>query len=899
MPFKPVDTNIKVILGPCIDDTDFKSREEGLTYNQAGLEIDVILEKADGTISTTAVVPTTAGNYDWAHTNQGYYELELIATGGVSYNNDTEGILRVVGYCTGVLPFSSVAYNIVPIKVYNSLVAGSDNLEVDTIQISSDATAADNAELAYDGTGFGFTNCTMPTTTTLTNANPTVASIADGVWDEVKSGHVGTTTFGDLATDLDTVAVDVAGLDGAAMRGTDSAALATVCTEARLSELDAGTAGKAAAEVDIIKAAQLGVNTWYVTKGGNDANGGKKWTDAFLTVTAAITASTSKDTIYLGPGTFTEVAVINLLGASKTLTFIGSGKAITVISCDSTSSTITAFDNCTFKYLTISNANETGAALQSGDVPGIIAEDCIFSAPTAMLCVGPSNDNHTYLRCRFSGYVSIGNTTGFLAEDCFFNYSASGAYDKYGVLLSTSSSRFRFDRCRFRCGRGDNVSNLTVAVGIVGDVYFNSCDFYAKSTNVSATGAVQGVAEVSNNLLAATLHNCKIYTSNAGSGGVKDIVQTSGTIAASNTLYNRTNVTGTVQDLTQDAVVSDATRYLGADIATIKGYTDILDDATNGNAAIKAEVEGLAGAAMRGTDSAALASVCTELRLAELDAANLPTDIAAILADTGTDGVVIPSAEEAAIADAVWDELTSGHTTVGSYGQRLQAIRTGTAQAGAAGTITLDASASAVDDFYKNALVLITAGTGANQVRTISAYVGSTKIATITPNWGTTPGATSVFVIIPMGAIAGASAPTAADVADAVWDEVKSGHTGTTTFGDLATDIDTIAGASAPTVGQIDTELTTNHGSGSWQRSTGTGASSKTYTVTDSVTGLPIDGVTVWVTSDSAGNTVLASGTTNASGVFTWYHDLAASTTVYVWCQKSGYNFSNPDTETI
>ena len=42
--------------------------------------------------------------------------------------------------------------------------------------------------------------------------------------------------------------------------------------------------------------------------------------------------------------------------------------------------------------------------------------------------------------------------------------------------------------------------------------------------------------------------------------------------------------------------------------------------------------------AMRGTDSAALASVCTEARLAELDAANLPTDIAAILVDTAEIG---------------------------------------------------------------------------------------------------------------------------------------------------------------------------------------------------------------------------------------------------------------------
>jgi len=48
---------------------------------------------------------------------------------------------------------------------------------------------------------------------------------------------------------------------------------------------------------------------------------------------------------------------------------------------------------------------------------------------------------------------------------------------------------------------------------------------------------------------------------------------------------------------------------------------------------------------MRGTDSAALASVCTDARLAELDAANLPADIAAIptTAMRGTDNAALAS----------------------------------------------------------------------------------------------------------------------------------------------------------------------------------------------------------------------------------------------------------------
>ena len=99
----------------------------------------------------------------------------------------------------------------------------------------------------------------------------------------------------------------------------------------------------------------------------------------------------------------------------------------------------------------------------------------------------------------------------------------------------------------------------------------------------------------------------------------------------------------------RDAILSDSTAFAGANIATILTDTGTtLDDHltdikgtgfakdTHSLTDITADVTGLAGAAMRGTDSAALASVCTEVRLAELAAANLPADVDAILADTGT-----------------------------------------------------------------------------------------------------------------------------------------------------------------------------------------------------------------------------------------------------------------------
>ncbi|WP_396216379.1 hypothetical protein [Gemmatimonas sp.] len=72
----------------------------------------------------------------------------------------------------------------------------------------------------------------------------------------------------------------------------------------------------------------------------------------------------------------------------------------------------------------------------------------------------------------------------------------------------------------------------------------------------------------------------------------------------------------------------------------------------------------------------------------------------------------------------------------------------GLATGGAAGSVTLPASASATDDFYNGATVTIVAGTGAGQPgRFIAGYVGSSRVASVDPNWGTAPDSTSVIVV--------------------------------------------------------------------------------------------------------------------------------------------------------
>lgn len=74
----------------------------------------------------------------------------------------------------------------------------------------------------------------------------------------------------------------------------------------------------------------------------------------------------------------------------------------------------------------------------------------------------------------------------------------------------------------------------------------------------------------------------------------------------------------------------------------------------------------------------------------------------------------------------------------------------GLAQAGAATTVTLPATASAVNDYYNGGLAVVAAGTGAGQARVITDYVGSTKVASVSA-WATNPDTTSVVVVYANG----------------------------------------------------------------------------------------------------------------------------------------------------
>jgi hypothetical protein len=80
------------------------------------------------------------------------------------------------------------------------------------------------------------------------------------------------------------------------------------------------------------------------------------------------------------------------------------------------------------------------------------------------------------------------------------------------------------------------------------------------------------------------------------------------------------------------------------------------------------------------------------------------------------------------------------------------------------------------------------------------------------------------------------------------------------------------------------------------------GAINFTYTVTDSVTTLPIEGVEVWFSTDNPAVNIVWKGDTDAFGVA---RDVLGNLPAldagnyFVWRQKAGYTFADPDTEVV
>jgi hypothetical protein len=176
------------------------SIEIGPVLDSAGAEVNSTMLISDFRLVKNGTGAAMASAASITHVANGHYTLSM-TTG----NTDTLGTLTVSCHKTGAqMPRSQMM--VLPVKVYDSIVAGSDNLEVDAIQLLGTAilTPAVAGTLDVNAKQFGgatvnaTTSVTIPTSATLATTAGAVGSVTGNV-----TGSVGSVT-GLTAANLDT-----------------------------------------------------------------------------------------------------------------------------------------------------------------------------------------------------------------------------------------------------------------------------------------------------------------------------------------------------------------------------------------------------------------------------------------------------------------------------------------------------------------------------------------------------------------------------------------------------------------------------------------------------------------------------------------------------------------------
>ena len=231
-------TAVTVKLGPFVDETDGKTAETGLTISQA----DVRLSKNGGDMAQKNNASSCT------HDEIGQYDCPLSTT-----DTNTLGVLRVMVHESGALPVWA-DFMVVPANVWDSLF-GADYLQVDAIQllgtavatpataglmdvnvkqVSGDATAADNLELMFDGTGYAGGTTKLGVNAAQISGDATAADTLESIIEGATALAVNATQIGGSATAATNAARGFQGLVlGTAVTGTLTATgFTTSLTEA-------------------------------------------------------------------------------------------------------------------------------------------------------------------------------------------------------------------------------------------------------------------------------------------------------------------------------------------------------------------------------------------------------------------------------------------------------------------------------------------------------------------------------------------------------------------------------------------------------------------------------------------------------------------------------------------
>jgi len=406
---------------------------------------------------------------------------------------------------------------------------------------------------------------------------------------------------------------------------------------------------------------------------------------------------------------------------------------------------------------------------------------------------------------------------------------------------------------------------------------------------VSTTTAQVGVNVVQISTDPTAADNCELFFDGTGYAGTNNVIPTVTTLTnlpAATTdwltaaavkadavtkiqtgLATPTNITAgtitTVTNLTNAPTVGDFTTTMKTSLnaatpASVQNISAQTGDSYAVVTAIKTKTDYLpsvtAGAAggvfIAGTNAAT--SITTALT------ANITGNLSGSVGSVATGGIAAASfaagaIDATAIANGAIDNATFATDTV------CRNIRSGATNGAGASTVTLDGSASSINNFYDGAIIQITAGDGIGQSRVIRSYVGSTKIATVTEAWVTQP-TSATYVILPLG--------------DVEVGYMMDGTITASTFASGAITADAIA-TDAIGAAELAADAVNEISTGVWGTTTRQLTSTQTFSLTGNITGNlsgtvgSVTGAVGSIASGGIASTSFATGAITADSIAT------------------------------
>lgn len=360
-----------------------------------------------------------------------------------------------------------------------------------------------------------------------------------------------------------------------------------------------------------------------------------------------------------------------------------------------------------------------------------------------------------------------GSATAQISKNGGVPANVAGTFTEIDSLIAPGLIQYEFTATEldtpgyvtlFLGGSSGNPRPRAINVNVVAEDVFDGVRLGMSALPNAAANAVGGLA-------------ARVLSAGTASAGAATSITLAGAVATAN-YYN-----GAIVSIVAGTGVGQSKRitaYSAARVATVDSAWATNPDATS-VFIVESDSGWLADASITAAKFAASAIDSTVLAANAIGASQLATGAItnAKFAASAIDSTVLAANAIGAsqIAAAAFTSAKFDNTV------NVGLSRNGTAQAGGASTITLDAGAVATDDYYTGQLIRIVSGTGLNQARGISLYVGSTKVATVNRAWKVNPDVTSVFQILPVDEFLQLS-----DLG-AVWDVARASHTTAGTFG--------------------------------------------------------------------------------------------------------------------